>query len=147
MVDSATQDKAIVSCILLKLDLVLQSPHFAEIQYLLGKPAESCTETCRKSGSTCLSNGHGFTNSSTTLSIFRSLNVVCKTGFSDNYDQYKHKDSPSYYTGKDLKPIGRCIGYKGVPETINCTRGHNVNVQRLCPCQGMYYMAISLRLR
>ena len=118
--------------------LIFKTFCFAETQYFLGKPAASCTETCRSFGSTCLSKRHGFTNSSKTLSVFRSVNVNCKSGLPDT-DKYEYKDSPAYYTSRNLKPTERCVGYKDVPETINCNRGHNVDIQRLCPCQGRYY--------
>ena len=95
--------------------------------------------------SVCLSKGHGFTNFTTTLSIFRSVNVNCKTGPFDT-DQYLYLDNPAYVVEDSIGSwAGRCIGFKNVDKTINCTQGRNGAIRRLCPCKGISNVAILCR--
>ena len=89
--------------------------------------------------SVCPAKGHGFTNFTTTLSIFRSVGVSCKNG-QFNTDTYFSPDNPAYVVeGAHGGWAGRCIGFKDVNE-IDCTEGKNDDIRRLCPCKGICYV-------
>ena len=117
------------------------------VEYILGKVGKSCYETCNKVESVCLAKGHGFNSFTTTLSFFRSVNVSCKPG-SFATDRYVYPDNPAYVIENVGDWSGRCVGFKDVPETINCTAGVNAAIQRLCPCKGIVsVIALSSMIR
>ena len=67
--------------------------------------------------------------------IFAELHVNCIT--LPDTDEYKYRDNLGYYTGGAWK--NRCIGFKNVPDTIDCQACSNLDMRRLCPCQGTSY--------
>lgn len=97
-------------------------------------PKQNCDLVCGTFGLRCAKNGQSFPNTSA-LQVFESLGIKCKT---DNYtDAYKFKDQPNYMaespeSSKDW--IGRCLGFKSIPSTIDCHTASNSLVRRLCPC-------------
>lgn len=105
------------------------------IKYFMATcPKQNCDLVCGTFGLRCAKNGQSFPNTSA-LQVFESLGIKCKT---DNYtDVYKFKDQPNYMaespeSSKDW--IGRCLGFKSIPSTIDCHTASNSLVRRLCPC-------------
>ena len=56
-----------------------------------------------------------------TVGIFNEKGVECKSGES-MYDPYEFPDEPSYSSEQETDAMlkGRCVGWKGIPKTINC---------------------------
>ena len=65
------------------------------------------------------------------------MSIVYKTGPFKS-DNYRYPDNPAYVIkGGTCGWAGKCIGFKNVAKIINCTRGGNGRIRRLCPCKGI----------
>ena len=93
---------------------------------------QNCDSVCATFGLQCARTGQSFPPSSA-LKIFHSLGIKCKT---NNYtDFYSFADQPNFMAESSNKDwVGRCMGFKAVPSTINCHTANNALVRRLCPC-------------
>ena len=65
-----------------------------------------------------------------TLALFESRGIDCK--FEGN-EEYEYADNPGYMVSGGWS--GQCIGFRNIPNTINCGAGGNVDFRRLCPCK------------
>ena len=111
---------------------------FTGVKYVLQtreQHGKGCTAVCKAAGMECQATGHGFTDKNT-KKIFKKKGVKCKSGESI-YDSYEFPDEPSYALKQEPDSVlrGRCVGWKGIPKTINCDEPNlKKTMMRLCPC-------------
>ena len=111
---------------------------FTGVEYVLQTKEQNgkgCTEVCKAASMECQATGHGFTDDNT-VGIFNEKGVECKSGES-MYDPYEFPDEPSYSSEQETDAMlkGRCVGWKGIPKTINCDEPNlKKTMMRLCPC-------------
>ena len=99
------------------------------MEYLLGKPGESCDFVCQSNNLMCASSGHNLTEQA--LSIIQSMGLTCS--ISPDSQVYKDGDNPALTLGtKQL--YNMCSGFYNIPKVIDCGAGGNSSKKRLCPC-------------
>ncbi|XP_027044368.1 uncharacterized protein LOC113672293 [Pocillopora damicornis] len=103
------------------------------IKYFLATcPGQNCDSVCATFGFQCAKTGQSFPGSSA-LSIFESLGISCKT--INGSEQYESEEHPCYFAESHVtKWVGVCVGFKGIPGTIDCHTANNTYIRRLCPC-------------
>ena len=102
---------------------------FIAVNYYMAIPHQSCDQACKSHDQVCLDIDHGLSRTYNAKTIIESLiGHTCLTGFTKT-DSYSNGAHPIY------KPNQRCVGWKNVPEKINCALWWpNVDGLRLCPC-------------
>ncbi|XP_066027463.1 uncharacterized protein [Pocillopora verrucosa] len=103
------------------------------IKYFLATcPGQNCDSVCATFGFQCAKTGQSFPDSSA-LPIFESLGISCKT--INGSEQYESEERPCYFAESHVtKWVGVCVGFKGIPGTIDCHTANNTYIRRLCPC-------------
>lgn len=103
------------------------------IKYFLATcPGQNCDSVCATFGFQCAKTGQSFPGSSA-LPIFESLGISCKT--INGSEQYESEEHPCYFAESHVtKWVGVCVGFKGIPGTIDCHTANNTYIRRLCPC-------------
>lgn len=102
------------------------------VQYFMGKNGESCDAVCDREHMRCAETRHNFPLEGA-MEIFKSLGRTCKT--SDETDNYRFPDNPGQLDSTDPDFPGHCMGYKNIPDVINCKGSGYDKMQRLCPCR------------
>ena len=100
--------------------------------FLATCPGQNCDSVCATFGFQCAKTGQSFPDSSA-LPIFESLGISCKT--INGSEQYESEEHPCYFAESHVtKWFGVCVGFKGIPGTIDCHTANNTYIRRLCPC-------------
>ena len=112
------------------------------VNYYMARNFQSCDSLCDSVQQVCASTDHGLGDAKSVLAIFKRLGVNCTTG--GHRDNFSFTLDPLYRTAaktaKDQKRVGRCLGFKDVPTSINC-RSRAIGefgslLHRLCLCRG-----------
>ena len=102
-------------------------------EYYLGEQGQSCTEVCEKKGLLCspqIETEEG-------IELFERLGLGCKTN--PGTDTWWEQDQPCYVNEASDVNYGLCVGFKSVPNTVECDDRHQV-VRRLCHCKKPFFV-------
>ena len=98
---------------------------------MIGALGADCNAACNEQGLRC--NPHIVTRDSNKALLDAGLPFCMKNGGTDTWFA---DDQPGYVGDSSDANYYRCIGFKGVPDSVPCD-GNHFSVQRLCACDNI----------